>query len=288
MDTLKPYQKKYISNVLYKLNIPETDSNILKHITTIYEYINKEANYATTTKRDYLIVLSILLKKLNQQKAGEYVYEQAKIYSKEHTDNEIRQTLDDNEKCNYITYNELVMKLEELINIYNNNPTLKNIIKVVVLALYVLQPPIRNDYYNMKIIYDDYENDKKNNFILIDEKTNIYIILNNDKVIKHYGPADIPILNGQLKSILMLYINTFVPNNKYLFQNKNGTPYTKKQIQYIINGLFPNRTLTIYTLRSSYVCEFYRTHPRLEDRNNLADKMRHSKAQAEMSYLKFI
>ncbi len=83
MDTLKPYQKKYISNVLYKLNIPETDSNILKHITTIYEYINKGANYATTTKRDYLIVLSILLKKLNQQKAGEYVYEQAKIYSKE-------------------------------------------------------------------------------------------------------------------------------------------------------------------------------------------------------------
>jgi hypothetical protein len=277
-----------MSNVLYKLNIPETDRNILKHITTIYDYINEGANYATTTKRDYLIVLSILLKRLNQIKASEYVYEQAKIYSKEHTDNEIRQTLDDREKCNYITYNELQAKLNELIEIFNNQPTLKNIIKVVVLGLYALQPPIRNDYYNMKIINDDYENDKQNNFLLIDGRSNIYVILNNDKVVKHYGPADILITNGQLKNILMLYINNFVPNNIYLFQNKNGTPYTKKQIQYVINGLFPNRTLTIYTLRSSYVCEYYRTHPRLEDRIQLADKMRHGQRTAEMSYLKFL
>jgi hypothetical protein len=288
MNTLKPYQSKYISNVLYKLNIPVSDSNILKHVDTIYEFIDTKGGYATTTKRDYLIVLSLLLKNLKQHDTSKFVYSRALHYSKKHNDREMSQTLDDNEKQNYITYNELTVKLEELIKIFRDKPTLNNIIRVLVLSLYVLQPPIRNNYGDMKVIHNRDDNDMKDNYLLIDNDTDMYIILNNDKVIKHYGSSNIKITNERLRDIITIYVTEYTPNNIYLFENKDGSPYTKRQIQYVINRMFHDRTLSIYNLRSSYISEYYRQHPKLKDRKELAVMMRHSQPVAELNYLKFI
>jgi hypothetical protein len=288
MNTLKPYQAKIINNVCKAIGIQATNESILRNIDRIYSYIDIGANYKTTTKRDYLIILSLVMKALSKKELGEVIYDRAKQYAKEHMSSEYKQELDENEKVNYITYGELLNKLQVLIDIYNNTPTFKNLIKVVVLGLYVLQPPIRNDYYNMRIIRNDYEDDKQSNYLLLDDKQNIYIILNHDKVINLHGRGELPITNPLLKSILLLYLTTYAANNIYLFQNTNGTPYTKRQIQYIINGLFTNRTLNIYNLRSAYISNYYKTHHTLLERTELADKMRHGQRMAEMSYLKFL
>ena len=286
METLKPYQQKLINNVLFKLGIESTDYNILNNINDIYNFINK--SYATTTKRDYLIILSLVMKGMNQQKTAEVIYSKAKEYAKEHNDNEFKQTLDNNERLNYLTYNELINKVEELRMIYNNKPNYKNIVKLLVLGLYTLHPPLRNDYYNMRIINNDYEDDKKHNFILIDDRQNIYIIINKDKVINIHGRAEILINNPTLRSILLTYINEYAPDNVYLFQRKNGQPYTKAQIKYIINNMFNHKLLNIYNLRSAYISEYYKHYQTLIKRKELADKMRHTHKMAEMSYLKFI
>ena len=275
MDKLKPYQKKIINNVMTKLNIPFTNNNVLIHMNKIYDFIINKGNYATTTKRDYLIIFSLLLKNLGQHKAGEQVYKNVKEYAKIHNDNEYKQTLDENEKKNYIKYNELTDKVNELIRVYNNNPTEKNIIKLLVLSLYVLQPPLRNDYYNMKIIYNDEDDDRKQNYILIDGNM-YYVIINQDKVIKLHGRGEIPIMNQTLKNILDIYINNYAFANTYLFENNDKTPYKKYQIQYIINGMFKKKLLNIYNLRSAYISNFYNNNPDLHNRLILADKMRHT------------
>ena len=288
MDSLKPYQSKIIINVMNKLNILPTDANIIKHVNNIYNYILVKGQYATTTKRDYLIVLCKVLRELKQTKTAEYIYNKDVIrLSKEYTDNEYKQTLDEREQENYIKYDVLLKKTYELINIYNDNPNKKNMIKLLVLALYTLQPPLRNDYYNMILINNDDFNDNTRNFLLRDNKDNLYIIINNDKVIKTHGKADIPIIDTTLKQIIKLYLNNYAYNNIYLFENKDGTPYTKKQIQYIINKMFDDKTLTIYTLRSSYVSNFYKNNLDLLSRRTLADNMRHSPRQAELSYCKY-
>lgn len=286
MEKLKPYQKKIINNVMTKLNIPFTNNNILIHMNKIYDFIINKGNYATTTKRDYLIIFSLLLKNLGQQKAGEQVYKNVKEYAKIHNDNEYKQTLDENEKKNYIKYNELTDKVNELIRVYNNNPTEKNIIKLLVLSLYVLQPPLRNDYYNMKIIYNSNDDDYKNNFLLIDGNM-YYVIINQDKVIKLHGRGEIPIMNQTLKTILSIYINNYAFTNKYLFENNDKTPYKKYQIQYIINGMFKKKLLNIYNLRSAYISDFYNKNLDLQNRLLLADKMRHTQKMAEITYCKY-
>jgi len=286
MEKLKPYQKKIINNVMTKLNIPFTNNNVLIHMNKIYDFIINKGNYATTTKRDYLIIFSLLLKNLGQHKAGEQVYKNVKEYAKIHNDNEYKQTLDENEKKNYIKYNELTDKVNELIRVYNNNPTEKNIIKLLVLSLYVLQPPLRNDYYNMKIIYNDEDDDRKQNYILIDGNM-YYVIINQDKVIKLHGRGEIPIMNQTLKNILDIYINNYAFANTYLFENNDKTPYKKYQIQYIINGMFKKKLLNIYNLRSAYISDFYNKNLDLQNRLLLADKMRHTQKMAEITYCKY-
>jgi integrase len=289
METLKPYQKKIINNVMTKLNIPFNNTNILIHMNKIYQYILYDGNYATTTKRDYLIVFSLLLKNLGQQKAGDEVYKDVKQYAKIHNDNEYKQTLDENEQKNYIIYDDLFKKVQTLISVYNNKQTTNNIIKLLVLSLYVLHPPLRNDYYNMKIIFNSNDDDFKNNFLLIDViKNNYYVIINNDKVIKNHGRGEIPITNETLKNILDIYINNYAFSNIYLFENKNGEPYTKRQIKYIINNMFKKKVLNIYNLRSAYISNYYKTHYDLISRGILADYMRHSKSTAELVYCKYL
>ena len=287
MDLLKPYQQKIMKNVLFKMNIEPTDPNVLTHMDKIYDYINTRGNYATTTKRDYLIVFSLLLKNLGQPRAGEIVYRKVKEYAKQHNESEYTQTLDENEKKNYIKYEQLFEKVNELINVYNNNQTEKNIIKLVILSLYVLHPPLRNDYYNMKIIFNDYEDDKKSNYLLI-TNNNMYVIINQDKVIKLHGRGEIPITNKTLKNILTEYINNYAFNNIYLFENKNRTPFTKRQIKYYINNMFKKKVLNIYNLRSAYISNFYKNNLDLLSRGILADSMRHSQKLAEVVYCKYL
>lgn len=298
METLKPYAIKTLINIFNTSKIPIRrtitgqpyidNTDIIKNVSQLYEFINNH-NYSITTKRDYLIILSNVFKGLRQKGVYEYIYNRAKLYNELYMKRELCQGLDENEKKNYIIYEDLLIKLQSLINTYNKERTYKNIISLLVLALYTLQPPLRNDYNDLiYITKDNQETDKTKNYIL---KSNsiYYIILNKDKVIKKYGRGEIPITNKILINILDLYMDEYATTNKYLFENKNGKPYTKRQIQYIINGYFKNeqKTLNIYNLRSAYITNFYKLNQDIHSRVILGEQMRHSKNTAELIYCKF-
>jgi integrase len=293
MDKLKPYAKQIIKNMFNNLKIETktpniTDEDVYINIEKLFNFINN-SDYAISTKRDYLIVLSNVFKNSIYTELREFLYKKAKLYDNEHFSQEQCQKLDKNELKNYVDYNQLQDKLKKIFNTYELKPTLKNIQKVLMLALYVLQPPLRNDYNDLKIINNDDEISDDNNYLLRHGEK-YYIIINNDKVIKKHNTAEIPILNTTLKNILDLYIDVYIPNNIYLFQTKNNKPYTKRQTQNLINGLFKdeNKILTFHNLRSAYITHFYKNNLDIQSRNILADKMRHSRQTAELVYCKFL
>lgn len=298
METLKPYAVKTLINIFNTSKIPIRrtitgqayidNTDILKNVKQLYEFINNH-DYSITTKRDYLIILSNVFKGLKQNGIYEYIYSRAKLYNDLYIKRELCQELDENEKKNYIIYEDLINKLQSLIDIYNNERNYKNMVNLLILALYTLQPPLRNDYNDLiYITKDDQETNKTKNYIL---KSNslYYIILNKDKVIKTHGRAEIPITNKFLIDLLNLYFDEYANTNKYLFQNTNGKPYTKRQIQYIINGYFKNekKTLNIYNLRSAYITNYYKINQDIHSREELAGSMRHSRNTAELIYCKF-
>ena len=293
MDKLKPYAKQIIKNMFNNLKIETktpniTDDDVYINIEKLYNFINN-SDYAISTKRDYLIILSNVFKNSIYTELREFLYKKAKVYDNTHFEQEQCQTLNTHELKNYVEYNDLQDKLKKLINTYTLKPTLKNIQKALILALYVLQPPLRNDYNDLKIINNDDEINDDNNYLLRHGEK-YYIIINNDKVIKKHNTAEIPILDATLKRLLDLYINTYVPNNIYLFQTKNNKPYTKRQTQNLISGLFKdeNKILTFHNLRSAYITHFYKNNLDIQSRNILADKMRHSRQTAELVYCKFL
>ena len=293
MDKLKPYAKQIIKNMFNNLKIETktpniTDDEVYENIEELYNFINN-SDYAISTKRDYLLILSNVFKNSIYTELTEFLYKKSKLYDNEHFSQEQCQQLDKNELKNYVDYNQLQDKLKKIFNTYELKPTLKNIQKVLMLALYVLQPPLRNDYNDLKIINNDDDiNDDYNYLLKHGEK--YYIIINNDKVIKKNGTSEIPILDATLKRLLDLYINTYVPNNIYLFQTKNNKPYTKRQTQNIIRHLFKdeNKILTFHNLRSAYITHFYKNNLDIRSRNILAEKMRHSRQMAELVYCKFL
>lgn len=289
MEKLKPYQYDILKYVMSKLGLRTNNTEFKTNILNIVNYIIDDSQYAKTTKRDYLIIVCKTLEYMKYYDTRDYIYKIVKHYAKEHDDTEHLQELDENERRNYIQYDELYERVATLMSEYNESPTLKNIRRLLILALYVLHPPIRNDYYNMKIIYNVEDDDKKNNFLLItDDYTNMDIIINQDKVINLHGPIYIPIDNTLLMRIIKTYIKFYINKSIYLFENPNKTPYTKRQIQYIINKMFDDKRLTIYTLRSSFITHFYKNNLDLLSRRNLADNMRHTAGRAEMSYFKNI
>ena len=286
MEKLKPYQKKMMKSIYDKLNINLTNGDTLKHMNKIYDYILN--NFAITSQRDRLIVFNILLKNLNQFRAGEIVYRKAVELNKEFETNEYKQRLDENEKINYVKFEDLLIKVDELILKYNTNPNKKNMIELLLLSLYVLHEPLRNDYNDMKIIYYDDDDDKKNNFILRSNDT-YYIIINKDKVSKLHGRGEFIITNPILKSILDIYFDLYAFDNTYLFEKSKGIPYTKRMIQYKINQYFKDidKVLTICNLRSAFITNFYKNNLDIESRNELALKCRHSREMAEKTYCKY-
>lgn len=289
MEKLKPYQSDILKYVMSKLGLRTNNTEFKTNILNIVNYIIDDSQYAKTTKRDYLIIVCKTLEYMKYYDTRDDIYKIVKHYAKEHDDTEHLQELDENERQNYIQYDELYERVNTLMSEYNESPTLKNIRRLIILALYVLHPPIRNDYYNMKIIYNVEDDDNKNNFLLItDDYTNMDIIINQDKVINLHGPVYIPIENPLLKRIIKTYIKFYINKSIYLFENPNRTPYTKRQIQYIINKMFDHKVLTIYNLRSAYITNFYNNHLGLLERSNLAKYMRHGKNTAELNYYKIL
>jgi hypothetical protein len=289
MENLKPYQKKVIHNLFNVLGENKeiiTNDDVKENLDEILSYI-LNGDYATTTKRDYLIIISNVFKESDKE-LYKYIQNEAKKYNNIYLKKEIKQELDEREKEHYITYGELLDKLEEVIYKYQKFKNYKNFVDVVLLALYVLQPPLRNDYYNIIFIDDiEQEKDKTKNYLL-KTGSDYSLIINNDKVIKSHGRAVIPIKNLRLINILGGFIIRYVKPNEYLFMTENGEPYKKKRIQYILNQLFKSegKVLTIYNLRSAYITNFYNLHKDLLSREELARQMRHSKSTAELIYYK--
>ena len=242
-----------------------------------------------TTELDYLIVLYTVIKKYDKEYA-DFIYNRAILLNTEYTEQEKKQILTPYEKKNYIYYDELLNKFDNLLEIYNKNPTKQNIIKLVLLGLYVLQPPIRNNYNDIEIINDTKDIKDGYNYIFDMSKIggiNGYIlIIDNDKVSKNTPQLRTTIENNILTNILNVYIDIYCKNNIYLFENTDGTSYTKRQINYIIKSYFKDRILTIHNLRSTYISQYYKQYHSIIKREKLAKNMRHTRQTAELIYYK--
>jgi hypothetical protein len=163
----------------------------------------------------------------------------------------------------------------------------KSFLEFVIISLYVLHPPVRADYANMRVFIDESfipDNFTENYCVL---QTNPRFVFNKYKTAKHKGVTDIPI-DPQLHDILLDWLEINPSNyllSSYVKCKSIFKPFTEvclcRRITLIFNK-YTNVPVTINTLRHSYISylakqEFEMITKKLDN----ANKMMHSVTMAD-------
>ena len=156
----------------------------------------------------------------------------------------------------------------------------------MILALYTLTPPRRNEYSNMNVVYKVNDSNVKNYLSVYDK----HFHFNDYKTKKTYGSQIIPI-NKELMEIIGLYIKhhplikgkiTKTTNTPFLV-DWEGKEITANKITKILNKIF-DKKISTSMLRHIYLTSKYKDVNDEEKKD--ADLMAHSKTTAQNTYIK--
>ena len=206
--------KSYIGN-LKKLNRdkPVKSLAFLKNKDDIMELLHK---YKDNTKRNFLITICAVLngEKLYKKSYDDY-YDMLMDKNKTLKSEEAKNEKNDKQKENWIDWEDVVKKYDELYDKAMSIKTIKtqgdynSFIDAIVLGLYTDIPPRRNEYQTLNVGGD------KGNRILLDEKK---MILETFKTAKKEGTKKI-----DLPDKLVNLISSFV-KKRQVKPNEGGTP----------------------------------------------------------------
>lgn len=186
-----------------------------------------------------------------------------------HKKNVMQNEPTEKQRAGMIEYKELAEKMKEL-------P--KGSMERLLLAMYGLIPPLRNDFNDVRIFWERvppiYKN--KENYIVITKGDKpAYLVLNNYKTSKTFGQYN-EILPDELESEI---IDSMIERPRmYLFED-SGKPYNDKKFSQWAIRVFKkifNKPLTISLIRHAYINSLDFNKLTIADKDKIAKKMLHS------------
>jgi integrase len=177
---------------------------------------------------------------------------------------------------------EMYENVEDQLNIQDYN----QFMDFVILSLYLLHPPARADYANMKLYIDDHlipPNETENYCVL---QSNPRFVFQKYKTAKHKGITVIP-MDPRLHEILLgwadLYPSSYLLSI-YCPSTKQYKPMTENTLSKRMTYIFKRHAsvpVTINTLRHSYISFMSKHDQEYERKRTNADKMMHSLSMAD-------
>jgi hypothetical protein len=283
----------YVKNLI-RLNNDEPFKNIkfLDDVTSIESKLNK---YKMNTKKVYYIsIVSVLNVYKDLNKKNKKLYDKYYTLMK-NTADEVKKIptdqMNDNQKKNWISWDDLIKEYNTIktrVLTYKSLDKLSelqynHLLKYVILSLYVLQEPRRNEYMKMKVInkYSEKLPDSYN-YISMNDKE---FIFNEYKTKKKYGQQIIK-FNNDLFEVIKLYLR-FHP----LYDKNLDIPflvyYTGKPFK-DVNSITRVLANIHHGLGSSLIRHIYLSYKYgdvNEDKQDTANNMGHS-VQTQNDYIK--
>ncbi len=266
---------------------PRPDTTDLKWIydknELIYDFIKSFYTNINTLKV-HINLLGHYCKFYGNEEAYKKYSQISTKLSRESTENSEKQRITEERKEKYVSYNEFLKKRDELGKKFFEDPFNKVTNQsFILLCLYSFQPPIRREYFNMKILEEKPDDEVFNYLIKVDKK---YILhLNHDKVVKTYGKDQFE-FNETLSALIDLSLLVFP--RKYILTNLNNeqNPIGRYAFEVLLEEIF-NKKVTIDLIRSMYITYFYSQNGlNIEMKKLLAKQMRHSYTTADLHYNK--
>tara|TARA_Y100000389_G_scaffold15033_1_gene13306 strand:- start:712 stop:1608 length:897 start_codon:yes stop_codon:yes gene_type:complete len=295
MSENKPYTKNYWSNVyddkykwlfnylkscdLVRVGVNE-DNYIFKLKNELKSIILNNGDWSLSSKELLLLMVYKWLVIRDDDMANTYKDEFVKI--KQIRDFERgNNTQDKKEQENYknLDYYKNILMNKDIEKLNKSEH-----MKYLLLSLLVYQPPLRTSFYNsVKFIFNKDENNNKDNYLLI-ENDKIYFIVNSDKVSVHASKENvIEIINVHLKNIILYSYDKY--NRKYVLINKWNKNISQNTILIWLKE-FTNSDINVNMMRSSYINNEYSGKLNYNEKNKLAEQMRHSINTAMKDYVK--
>lgn len=293
---------KKISRELFDCEKPSM--NYFKDFSSVKEYIER---YKSTASQKNMVTSILVSIKAYKEMFSDDIIKLYGDYHKQLSKKQEEQYLDNDkterETANWISRNDIFEKIkklkESLVSFEKNNlKTRRDLDKFqqyLVLNLYTLLPPLRNDYVMVKVINDpDIEKNEK----LIDIKFN-YINLNTKNLLlcsyktdKFYGIKKIEIPEELLYIIIKWeefkkeFLKTKLNHDFLLLNTTNCTPMKHNTLTKYLNKIFHPKKVSSTLLRKIYLSEKYPVD--ITYREQLKDSyvMGHSIGTQKMIYSK--
>ncbi len=255
--------KMYFDNVK-RLNDrkPITTLKFLNNTELIFKKLDP---FTLPTKKNYLnSILCVLDDNPKYEKTiAEYQFMFDEIFKELKTFSDTHQKTE-KEKTNWATILELkgVLKKFERMNkgiekeTSITNKELKNLQSLVILSLYIEQPPRRlEDYANMRIITSREEIEPNKNYLLNISRNIKYFIIGVYKTNKKYGQREI-----KVPSKINTILNKYLKFNKkpFLLNNVRGEPMSANSIGKTLSNLIKevlDKKISCNMIRKIFVSE---------------------------------
>jgi hypothetical protein len=185
------------------------------------------------------------------------------------------------------------MKWEDVLKFYQNMKTKLNnsdyntFLEFVIVSLYILHPPARADYANMKVFIDDSQipSNYSENYCVL--QTNPRFVFNKFKNVKHKG-INVVKMDPELHNILLDWMDINQSDyllSSYFKSKKEYNVFTEGTLCRRLTLIFKKYTnvpVTINTLRHSLIS--YNSKQEMENyskKKDVANKMMHTPIMAE-------
>ena len=163
--------------------------------------------------------------------------------------------------------------------------------KYLVASLYLLQPPRRNSYANMKMISSsDFnklskEEREKNNYLVIVSRNNKYFHFADYKTRKVHGVQKIKV-DRDLNSVLNLW-RKFNDTEHFLLDSRGNKLSTNGLTKFLYKVFEPTgKRISSTMIRHIYLTEKYGDESSYKEKKEDADKMGHSVNEQQKTYVK--
>tara|TARA_R110001599_G_scaffold219852_2_gene418166 strand:- start:227 stop:1153 length:927 start_codon:yes stop_codon:yes gene_type:complete len=249
---------------LRKLNNNQALSD-LKYLKDYDQILKILEPLALTTKRNYLSSILVILRAYNKKSFDKVLDQYKKLLAT--LNEEYTNKIDSHEKSEKQEKNWMPLSdLKKGLKIYQkeikdreikdketlNKKDINLLKKYLIVALYTLQPPVRLNYSNMKIINSEKDIEPNKNYLLVKGRNKKTLIFQEYKTAKTNGRVDKPI-NKELNSILNLYLKYH--KSKYLLLDAKNNPITANGLGKLITSSFEftGKKITLNLLRHVYI-----------------------------------
>jgi len=244
------------------------------------KYTNKNSLKA------HLIALSQVLKLLKDSKGYKLYSDQATALNKEVVKESKDQKIDPKRRNNFVCFEDIVKRRDELGERFREDKTNnKTNLLYLLLSLYTYQPPLRQDWKDVRISKTKPSIKTNDNFLW--KRAEKYVLfLNHDKVVHSYGKVQLE-LTDALTNIINESLLAFPRDYVLSLINNGSKPLGKQNFERLLGELFAPRRMSVDLLRSAYIIHAYNDKGFTQnDNDELAKKMRHSASTAVASYQK--